>query len=77
MTHTKTANGAHLIPDWVAIDSVNSRLLITTPKLTTETNFTFGVSSHVALDSKSYLRYVYLQVVVPAGIVVAAVAHVV
>lgn len=67
MTHTKIANGANAIPDWVAIDSVNSKLLITAPKLTTETNFTFGISSYVGMDSKSYLRNVYLQVIVPAG----------
>ena len=51
------ANGANQIPSWVTIDAVNSKLLITTPLLTTETNFTFGISSYVSSDSKSYIRY--------------------
>lgn len=61
------ANGANAIPSWVSIDAANSKLVMTTPKLSSETNYTFGISSYVSVDSKSYLRYVYLQVVVPAA----------
>ena len=58
------ANGANAIPSWVTIDGVNSKLKMTTPMLSVETNFTFGISSYVSVDSKSYLRYIYLQVIV-------------
>ena len=49
-------------PDWVSVDSVNSKLTFTPPDISVDTNYTFSVDTTIVETSEVYQKPVTLSV---------------
>ena len=50
------------VPDWVTLDSSNSKLTFTTPNVSTDTTYTFSIDSTIVETSETYQKPVSLTV---------------
>ena len=50
------------VPDWVTLDSSNSKLTFTTPNVSVDTTYTFSIDSTIVETSETYQKPVSLTV---------------
>ena len=60
--YSLTSNNGNTVPDWVSLNLLTSKLILNTPKLTKETNYTFDASLTLTGDANVFQKHILLQV---------------
>ena len=61
ITYSFIQIGSNQIPNWITLNTISSKLELTTPDVNTNTNFTFGVQATV--NGYNYVKTILLQVI--------------